>query len=267
LNEQKQTPQMKLKVLLTLVLILQVCCVVHAQGTAGDQARYEYRYLVDMPTAGILNKGSVGFTNDILPNGVLITRLEVGVFDNISFGISYGGSNIIGAGTPNWYNLPGIVFRVRIINESILIPQITLGFDSQGKGMYYDSLSRFAIKSPGFFGAASKNFALLGYLGLHATLNYSMEGDDGDNFINLSLGFEKTLGPHVSIVGEYNFAFNDNSAHSIGKGNGYLNMGIRWSLGQGFTIGLDLRDLLDNKRINPSTADRALRIEYITSIF
>jgi hypothetical protein len=258
---------MKLRALLTLALILQVCYFAQAQGTAGDQARYEYRSLIDMPTAGILNKGCVAFTNDILPDGVLITRLEVGVFDNVSFGISYGGSNIIGAGTPNWYNLPGIVFRVRIINESVLVPQVTLGFDSQGKGMYYDSLSRFAIKSPGFFGAVSKNFALLGYLSLHATLNYSLEGNDGDNFLNLSAGFEKTLGPHLSFIGEYNFALNDNSVSSLGDGKGYLNMGIRWSLGQGFTIGLDLRDLLNNKRITPSAADRSLRIEYITSIF
>jgi hypothetical protein len=38
-------------------------------------------------------------------------------------------------------------------------------------------------------------------------------------------------------------------------------------LGDGFTIGFDLRDLLDNKKWNPSSADRALRIEYIKSIF
>jgi hypothetical protein len=238
-----------------------------AQGTAGDNAKYEYRYLIDMPTAGILEKGYVGFTNDVLPDGVLISKLEVGAFDNVSFGISYGGANVIGAGPPRWYKWPGINIRFRLFNESITLPAITLGFDSQGKGEYFDSLGRYAIKSPGFFGAVSKNFAFLGYLSIHGCANYSLETKDGDNFIDLYAGFEKTLGPHLSIIAEYNFALNDNASKNFGNGNGYLNIGLRWSLGEGFTFGFDLRDLLDNKKINPTVADRALRIEYIKNIF
>ncbi len=257
---------MRIKTLLFFISVL-FTSVIYAQGTAGDKAKYEYRSLIDMPTAGILEKGFVGFTNDVLPYGVLISKLEVGVFDNISFGISYGGANLIGAGDPRWYKLPGINIRFRLFNESIALPAITLGFDSQGKGEYFDSIGRYAIKSPGFFGAVSKNFALLGYLSFHGAVSYSLETKDGDNFIDMYIGFEKTLGPHFSIIGEYNFAFNDNAIRSFGNGNGYLNMGLRWSLGDGFTFGFDLRDLLDNKKVNPTAADRALRIEYIKGIF
>ena len=238
-----------------------------AQGTAGTNAKYEYRSLIDMPTAGILEKGFVGVTSDILPNGVFIAKMEVGVFDNISFGISYGGANVIGSGAPRWYNLPGVNFRIRLINETVALPAVTAGFDSQGKGEYFDSTNRYAIKSPGFFGAVSKNFQFMGYLSLHGTINYSLEGKDGDNFLNMMVGFEKTIGSNVSIIGEYNFAFNDNADKYYGKGNGYLNMGVRWSLGDGFTLGFDLRDLLDNKKWSPGSADRAIRIEYIRSIF
>jgi hypothetical protein len=238
-----------------------------AQGTAGDKAKYEYRFLIDMPTAGILNKGFVGMVSDILPGGVLISRLEVGAFDNISFGISYGGSNVIGAGPPDWYKLPGVNIRVRIINESVTIPSLTIGFDSQGKGKYFESENRYAFKSPGFFAAVSKNFEFLGYLSIHGSANYTLEGDDGDNFVNLLGGVEKTIGPNISFVMDYDFTLNDNTTKIFGNGNGYLNVGLRWSLGDGFTIGFDLRDLLDNKRWSPSTADRALRIEYIKSIF
>ena len=257
---------MRIKTLLLFISFL-LTTNIFAQGTAGDKAKYEYRNLIDMPTAGILEKGYVGFTNDVLPYGVLISKLEVGVFDNVSFGISYGGSNIIGAGDPQWYKLPGVNIRFRLFNETITLPAITLGFDSQGKGVYFDSLGRYAIKSPGFFGAISKNFAFLGYLSIHGCASYSLETKDGDNFIDMYVGFEKTLGPHFSIIGEYNFAFNDNASNSFGNGNGYLNMGLRWSLGDGFTFGFDLRDLLDNKKFNPTVADRALRIEYIKSIF
>ncbi len=219
-----------------------------------------------MPTAGILDKGLVSVVTEYLPLGVVIARLEVGVFDDISFGISYGGANIIGAGEVDWYKLPAVDIRFRLFKETLLVPAITLGFNSQGKGTFSEEIGRYSIKSPGFFGAVSKNFALLGYLSLHGAASYSLETRDGDNFINLTGGFEKTLGESFSLVGEYDFAFNDNQSEIFGKGNGYLNLGVRWTLGEGFTFGFDLRDLLNNKKLSPTTADRALRIEFIRNI-
>ena len=236
------------------------------QGTAGEKAKYEYKYLIDMPVAGVLEKGFVAVAADIMRSGVLITFLDVGVFENVSFGISYGGSNIIGTGSIDWYKWPGINVRARILNETKTIPALTLGFDSQGKAEYFDDQNRYAIKSPGFFAAASKNFALWGFLALHATGNYSLENNDGDNFVNLLVGLEKTVGSQVSLILEYNFALNDNNG-DFGSGKGYLNAGLRWSVGNGFTMEIDVRDLLRNSSINPSSADRALRIEYIQAIF
>ena len=253
-----------LKIFFVLISVINLA---FAQGTAGEKAKHEYRYLVDMPTAGILEKGFVGVNTDILPNGVLDVAIEAGVFDNVSFGISYGGSNLIGTGKVDWYKLPGVNLRVRIVNETTLIPAITLGFDSQGKGNYIDSLSRYEIKSPGFFGAVSKNFEFLGYLSLHGTINYSLEQKDGDNFADIRVGAEKTLGSSFSLVVEYDLAFNDDKKSSVATGRGYLNTGIRWSVGDGLTLGFDLRDLLSNKSNTKYAADRSLKIEFIKSIF
>jgi hypothetical protein len=251
---------------LFLVFFLYTSLII-AQGSAGESAKFEYRSLVDMPTAGILEKGFVGATTDILPNGVLIAKLEVGVFDNISFGISYGGGNLIGSGNPEWYNLPGVNIRFRLFDETETFPAISLGFDSQGKGVFFDSSSRFAIKSPGFFGAASKNFEFFGYMSVHGSINYTLESKDGDNFVNIIGGVEKTIGKNVSLVAEYDFAFNDNTTDLYGRGNGYMNLGVRWSLGEGFTLGFDLRDLLHNHKWSPGSAERAIKIEYIKTIF
>jgi hypothetical protein len=255
------------KYIYTLILLQITCLQIFPQGSAGEGAKFEYRSIIDMPTAGILEKGFVGLTTDILPLGVVILKMEVGVFDNVSFGISYGGTNIIGVGSPDWYKLPGVNIRFRLFNESTGLPAISMGFDSQGKGEYFDSSGRYAIKSPGFYGAISKNFEMLGFLSLHGSVNYSLETKDGDNFLNFFVGFEKTLGSSFSLVGEYDFAFNDNTSETYGKGNGYLNIGLRWAVGEGFTIGVDLRDLLENKKWSPSSADRAIKIEYIKSIF
>lgn len=250
------------------LILLSFVNLSFAQGTAGDKAKYEYRNLIDMPTAGIMDRGVVGVNTELLPFGTVIAKVEAGIFDNISIGLSYGGSNIIGSGDPDWYPFPpGVNFRFRLMDETILTPSITLGFDTQGKGEYFNDQKRFAIKAPGFFAAASKNFALLGYLSLHGTVNYSpLENKDGDNFVNLMVGAEKTLGSQFSILLEYNLALNDNSTDVYGEGKGYLNFGVRWSIADGVTVGFDLRDLLENRKWNANSADRALMIEFTQQI-
>ncbi len=247
-------------------IILILALPAYSQGTAGENAKYEYRYLIDMPTAGILERGVVGVTTEILPAGALIATIEAGVFENVSIGISYGGGNLIGSGKVDWYNWPGVNIRARIINEATLFPAIAIGFDSQGKGEYDETQDRFTIKSPGFFGAVSKNFDFLGYLSMHGTINYSLEGNDGDNFIDVRAGVEKTLGSSFSLIIEYDFAFNDDNT-DYASGKGYLNTGLRWSIGSGFTMGFDLRDLLSNKSSSKNAADRSFKIEYIKNIF
>ncbi len=251
----------------SILFLISLSNFLFAQGTAGKDAKYEYRSLIDLPSAGILEKGYVGVSLDVLPYGVLISKIEVGVFDNFSFGISFGGENIIGSGTISWYKLPGVNVRARLMDETEGLPALTLGFDSQGKGLYFDSYNRYEIKSPGFYAAVAKNFEFLGYLSVHGIANYSLERNDGDKDLNLGVGIEKTIGSRVSVIAEYNFGVNDNNGSALGAGNGYMNMGVRWSVGEGFTVGLDLRDMLENKKINSNKADRAIFVEYIKSIF
>ncbi|MCE1190438.1 MAG: hypothetical protein LWX56_15020 [Ignavibacteria bacterium] len=239
----------------------------YAQSTAGEDAKLQYRYLIDMPTSGVLERGMVAISNDIMPGGVLIARFEAGVLNDLNIGVSFGGANIIGSGSPRWYKLPCASLRYKLTQENINgLPELTIGFDSQGKGEYLDSVSRYAIKSPGLFLAGSKNFAFLGFLTLHGALNYSFENANG-NFMNLQVGAEKTIGSKLSLLAEYDFAFNDNNSDAnISKGNGYMNIGIRWAPAEGFTLGLDLRDMLNNKKWAPGAADRAVHLEFIKKI-
>lgn len=245
------------------------------QGTAGVNAKYEYRTLVDLPTAGILDKGNVAVDFEAMPLGTVISRVETSPFKNFSIGVSYGAVNIIGDGSPKWYKLPGVAVRLRLFDEETNFPAALVGFDSQGKGEYYNNIinrndtipiNRYKIKSRGFYCSVSKNYELLGFFSLHGVINYSLETED-DKDLNLSVGFEKTIGSQVSFVCEYDFAFNDNSPNSFGDGNGYLNFGFRWSAGDGFTIGLDVRDLLHNDRISLGSADRSFRVELVRPIF
>ena len=253
---------------LILFFLILTCNHIFSQGTAGEKAKYEQRYLIDMPTAGVLDKGLYSIATEMLPNGTLIAQIEAGIFENFNFGISYGGSNLIGSGNITWYPFPpGINAKFKMFEESAVMPAIAIGFDTQGKGEYYKNDKRYEYKAPGIFGAVSKNFQILGYLSLHGIINYSiLEEQDGDNFVNFMVGAEKTLGNVFSILAEYNFAFNDNSGGKYGEGKGYLNMGIRWSISEGVTFGFDLRDLLGNRESNSNSADRGLMINFIHKI-
>jgi len=250
-----------------LLSFLLIGSLLFAQGSAGQSAKFEYRSLIDLPTAGILEKGFVGVSMDLMPLGTVVSKIEVGVFDNFSFGISYGGANILGSGAIKWYNLPGVNARVRVMDETNQYPALTIGFDSQGKGEFLKSTNRYMIKSPGFFLAAAKNFEFWGFLSVHGVINYSLERDDNDKDINLGLGVEKTIGDKISVMMEYDFAVNDNNTISFGDGSGYLNFGARWTIGQGFTLGFNLRDLLDNKKVYSAKADRGIFLEYVKAIF
>lgn len=255
------------KIIFCISILLVITTINYSQGSGGTNAKFEYRQLIDLPTAGILEKGYTGVSLEIMPLGVLITKIEVGVFSGFNLGVSYGGSNIVGTGNIVWYKLPGVSIRGRVFDETTAIPAITVGFDSQGKGIYDKDLNRYEIKSPGFFAAASKNFEFLGYLSVHGIINYTLERDDDNKSMNIGCGVEKTIGGRVSIIAEYNLAINDKGEKSFGKGNGYLNFGARWSVGDGLTLGINFRDLLENKKLVSYRADRGLYVEYVKSVF
>jgi hypothetical protein len=219
-----------------------------AQGSAGSGSKFEPRTIVQMPTAGMLPKGSFALDVGFYQDGGVLLALSAGIFDRFSFGVSYGGSGLLGSDTPVMNPLPGVNVKVRLLEESTTWPAIALGFDSQGKNGYMKDLDRYTMKSPGLYAVASKNYLLAGYLSLHGGVNYSFEHGDDDDDMNVYVGAEKTLGPFLSLVAEYNFAFNDNSQRAIGQGRGYLNFSLRGSVGGGVTVGVNLEDVFKNAR-------------------
>ncbi len=241
-------------------------------GSAGSNAQVESRYLIDMPTAGILHNGMVGMDVNFYEDSGLLMELEAGAFNRLTFGLSYGGSNIIGSGSVGWNRLPGVNIRFRVIDESQEFPAITLGFDSQGKDKYDTTYDRYLYKSPGFFAAGSKYFNILGYLGIHGGINYSLENKDGNKKIDFYIGVDKTIGSDITLVAEYNFGLNDNRGNYLLTGDptvlaksgpGYLNAGARWSVGNGFTAEFDYKNLLNLKK---DGSLRTIRIEYVQSM-
>jgi hypothetical protein len=234
---------------------------VQAQGSAGSKSTLEPRFIVDMPSAGMLESGQMGIDVDFYQDGGMLCAFSYGIFDRLSVGLSYGGSGLIGSGTPVMNDIPGAMIKVRVLDESMFLPALALGFDSQGRDGYIKALNRYSIKSPGIFAVVSKNYSMLGYLSLHGGVNYTLERGDGDRDVNGYLGVEKTIGPFVSLTVEYNLGLNDNNASAIGRGRGYLNSALDISVGGGLTLGIHLKDLAGNAR-NVRVANRTFRIEF-----
>lgn len=234
---------------------------VFSQGSAGSSAELEPRFLIDFPTAGALKKGTYSVDTRLEPNGGVTTGINVGMSDRFSFGVSYGGANIISNQKPKWNELPGINFRYRLYEETSEYPAVVIGLDFQGYGGWIDSTSRYFTKSPGIYVSATKAYQFLGLLYVSGGINYSLDKDPIDKDINFYLGVEKTINSEISIIAELNLANNDNEPNSLGRGKGYWNAGLRWSLGAGLTLGVDFKNLNDNMW-NYQAGGRSVRLEY-----
>jgi hypothetical protein len=232
---------------------------------AGDESNIEPRSVIDIPTAGLLKRGAFAMDVDFFQEGGVTLGISAGALDRLSFGLSYGGSRILGNQEAHMQKLPGVNIKYRIIDESPLLPAVAVGFDSQGKETYIDSTERFMIKSRGLFATASKNYRFLGNLSFHGGINRSMETKDGDKDLDVFVGAEKSIGPEMSFLFEYDFGFNDSAPSSVGKGRGYMNAGLRWSFGTGFTLGFDLKNLVRNQD-QVTIGNRVIKIEYVRTL-
>jgi len=244
------------------VLMLCAISLTMAQGSAGTGGPFEPRYLVDVPTAGMLPRGALALDMDFYEQGGILLGVSVGVLDRLSLGISYGGSGLIGSEVPLMNPLPGVNIKVRLIEESVPLPALALGFDSQGKDGYVKDLKRYVVKSPGLYAVASKNYSLLGFISFHGGVNYSFERADGDHDMDGFFGIEKTVGGAISLSAEYDLGANDSNARALGRGHGYINAGISWTVGNGLTLGVCFKDLSRNGNNDLTVANRTVKLEY-----
>ena len=254
----------KSELILFCALLLIFGCSSFAQSNAGASASVEPTMIIDKPTAGMLHRGTYALNGNFFEHGGVLFGISVGLLDRFNFGISYGGTNILGTDKPAMNPYPGVNAKLRILEESSMAPALAIGFEWQGRGAYVEEFKRYTIKSPGFFVVFSQNFALAGNFSLHGGLNVSTERDDGDKDLNLFVGAEKSVGRDISLLAEYDAGLNDNSGNALGRnrGRGYFNVGLRWNWGRGLVLGFDLKDIFKNQQ-DITVGNRTIQIEYV----
>ena len=247
LNRCHRSPQMKpYSILVMAVLALAVV----ANASAQNLYQRPLQKLVDCPTAGGPENRSLDVELRAYPEGGLLAGVSVGILSRITMGISHGGSGIIGFGAPDWNPQMGVLTSLRVFNESLTWPALAVGFASQGYGLWVGSLDRYQFKAKGIYAVASKNFAweLLGETGFHMGVNQNpMEGDR--NKLDLFIATDFRPSELVAVIAEYSAALDDWRGDAVaGEGRGYLNAGIRVTLGERLAVDLNLRDLLNNQQ-------------------
>ena len=270
---------MRKLILRTFLTLLTFLCNI---GWSQIEQPYPPLNLVSIPTAGTLPRGSFTLESLLITDGGMVPRLSVGFTDNFSFGVSFGVQNLIGENKPSFNKTtPEVQIKYRVFDESEKMPALVYGLDTQGRGNYTDTLitprdtltlNRFDQKAWGIYMVMSKNWNLLGNLGLHAGINKSLsENSDGDQDINFFFGIDKELNRSFSLLVEYDAALNDNLGGSdyalnditFGKGKGYLNAGIRWAMSPNLMLEINFNDI--NQNTNSEYTNREIKVMYSES--
>ena len=228
--------------------------------------------LVTIPTSGTLPKGSFTLESLLIKDGGIVSKLSVGITDNFYIGLSYGIQDFISEEKLDFNKpMPEIQIKYRIYEESETVPAVVLGLDTQGKGRFLNryedgdnvvaNFQRYEQKAWGWYIVASKNWTLLGNLGLHVGLNKNtwetdpVENEDPsvifkDKDLNLFFGIDKEINRSFSVLLEYDTALNDNDPeigyNLFGRGKGYLNAGVRWIVGKNIMLEIDFNDISKN---------------------
>ncbi len=249
------------KFFLITIIITASFSSVYAQGTAGDKAKYETRFIVDMPTAGMLPNNYYSVTGYVYPMGGIMIAADFGIWNFVNAGLSFSGNNIVGDADVTWQNLPGINIKARALDEKVYLPALTFGFSSQGSSNYMGD-NRFKTHSPGFFMALSKNFLWdLGNLAFHTGLNYSLEPKPEYSSPNVYFGAEQSIGDYFAVNGEFNLQLDEQENGFYSK-RGLFNLSLRGSIANGITAEIKLRDLFNHARYSEGP-ERIIALEVI----
>lgn len=249
------------KIILILAVFLTNFYLLISQGTAGDVAAYETRFIVDMPTAGMLKNNSYAIVSAVYPSGGLMASFEAAFLKHFSAGIRLSGNNIVGDGDVSWQWIPGIAVKGRLFDERISTPALVIGFESQG-GSNYIGDHRFKTHSPGFYLALSKNYKWnLGNLAFHGGFNYSLEPKAEHQSPNIYGGIEQSFGNYLAINLEYNFQLDEvEDLYYVRRG--LLNASLRGSVANGITAEIRFRDLFNHAKYSEGH-ERIVALEII----
>jgi len=232
------------------IRILAIIGVIAAAGAGPgrvDAGVTEPIYMIESPTAGILSHGEYHIQGRIGPESSVLLAFRVGIKNRVHIGVSFGMQQLFSYEQVELNDRPGILFRVRILEEDDRRPGLGIGFSSQGTGFWSDEFERYDRKSKGFYAVISRNWKIpVGHFSLHGGLNYTLENEDVDHLNAFaSADWEAVAG--LEFILDFDGAFNDNLDDGrYGGGGVYIDGGIRVTYGEKLQMMLIFKDLTRN---------------------
>jgi hypothetical protein len=209
-------------------------------------------YYVDQPYLADPQHAQFNIELRFGPDGGIIGYFNVGLWDRVSFGASYGAANLIGSGDPSFYEIPGVQLRFVALPEGYVVPRVVLGFDNQGYGEYDGE--EYDIHSKGLYCQIGKQFSFPEFEFVPSIgVNYCFEGD---NHLDLFAGMDMIIASSVGLMCEYTPNFSDERDQN----KGYMNAGLRFIFHNELFFEFSLRDLLDNS--GGSQLNRMVKLGY-----
>ena len=195
-------------------------------------------YYIDQPYLGTPYHGEFGIELRFGPGGEILGYFDVGVWDRVQFGVSYGASNLIGAGDPQFYDIPGVQLRVVAIEQGYVMPHVILGFDNQGYGSYDDV--RYDIMSKGLYCQIGRIFSAPGFECVPSMgFNYCLEAEGR---FDMFFGVKAFFGTNAAFAVDYSPNLDDDRDQN----KGYLNTSLQFIFYEELFFEFAVRDLLDN---------------------
>jgi len=208
-------------------------------------------YNVDQPVPISLAHAEYYLSGRLWGNGGVLMRFGLGLFDRLTLGMSYGGNSVLGAEAPKFFDRyrPDLQARIAILQEQGYVPNLVLGFDSQG----YDdcSLKVYKVPEKGGYLCVGKTVEVIS---THCQLGVNY-WDGFDGFLALNA----LLPGDVELIAEYDPAFNNHDEQL--RHRGFLNFGVAYTLAERVRMVLALRDLLG--ALESTRLNRVFEISYV----
>ncbi len=193
------------------------------------------------PTAGVIAPKTFNVAMNTFPTTGLKFSVTLGILPRFMAGLGYGGWNITGMNSPDWFEEVYLKARFRIFDEKRSFPAIALGFDNEAE--HSRSGAEYLRPARDFYMVFSKNFAGLGGdMGFHFGVNMSTHESD---HLGSWLGFDKSFPGGFGIAADWDLATSGDTEYRVEKTGGFIDIETYWeSFGQ-VRIGLRFSDILE----------------------
>lgn len=219
--------------------------------------------LIEVPTAHVNEYGNFDLNLRMYNQGSVLTRITVSALKNIDMGIYINVENATGNAAVKMTR-PELMIKCRLFNSGEIMPALAIGYNSQGKGMYFrkddyipylDIITEenvYSEKERGLFAVLSMGEFYSG-LGISAGINANdLEEFKFKDDVYMFIGISQRLSEEMYFLAEY-----DNIKDS-NNNDKRLDMGLRYMPIPGLTVEFAVKNIEHNYR----DIDRILRIAY-----